>query len=53
MSIDRRTVLAALPAIVAGAGVARADDTEPALQTLEQKVGGRIGLFAENQATGA
>lgn len=55
MSIDRRTLLAALPAIVAGAGAgaAHAEDAKPILHAFEQKIGGGIGLFAENQVTGA
>jgi beta-lactamase class A len=53
MSIDRRTLLAVFPAVIAGAGVARAEDAGPVLQALEQSVGGRIGVYAENIATGA
>jgi len=53
MSIDRRTLLAAFPVIVAGAGRAHAEDAASTLRGFEQRVGGRIGLFAENQATGA
>jgi beta-lactamase class A len=53
MSINRRTLLAAFPAVVAGTGLAHAEDAASTLRVFERKVGGRIGLFAENQATGA
>jgi beta-lactamase class A len=55
MMIARRTILAVVPAVAAG--IARAFGTEPSaaasLREYERAIGGRIGLFAENQATGA
>ncbi|HEX3885433.1 MAG TPA: class A beta-lactamase [Stellaceae bacterium] len=51
MTIHRRVLLAAVPALVAGA--AFAEETTPTLETYERAVGGRIGLFAENLKTGA
>jgi len=52
MIIDRRTVLAAIPALFAG--VARAEDaTAAALEAHERAIGGRVGVFAENIVTGA
>jgi beta-lactamase class A len=53
MWMDRRTLLAALPAVLLRSPLAAAADDEPTLQAYERSVGGRIGLFAENQATGA
>jgi beta-lactamase class A len=44
-------LLAAVPAIVAGA--AYAEDATSVLEAREKAIGGRIGLFAENTATGA
>jgi beta-lactamase class A len=51
MTIARRTLLATAPALVVGA--ACAFGAEPSLREYERAIGGRIGLFAENQATGA
>ncbi len=55
MTIARRTLLAVAPALVAGA--TRAFGAEPSaeasLREYERAIGGRVGLFAENQATGA
>jgi len=49
--INRRTVLAAIPLLVAGA--ARAEDVDAALEAHERAIGGRIGVFARNTVTGA
>jgi beta-lactamase class A len=51
LTIDRRTVLAAIPALLAGA--ARADDSTAALEEHERATGGHIGVFAQNVASGA
>jgi len=51
MTIDRRTLLAAFPSVLAGA--AHADEAAPGFDALEQGVGGRIGVFAQNLKTGA
>jgi beta-lactamase class A len=55
MPIARRTLLAAVSVLVTGA--ARAFEARPSanasLREYERAIGGRIGLFAENQATGA
>jgi beta-lactamase class A len=51
MAIRRRTLLAAVPLLVAGA--ACAEEATPALKAYEQAVGGRIGLLAQNLTTGA
>jgi beta-lactamase class A len=50
MTIARRTLLAAVPALVAG--TARAFEAGPSLREYERAIGGRIGVFAENEATG-
>jgi beta-lactamase class A len=49
--LDRRTFLAAAPAFTAWSALA--EDAPPALAAYEQATGGRIGLYAENVATGA
>jgi beta-lactamase class A len=51
MILNRRTFLAAAPALAAWS--AFAENAPPALATYEQATGGRIGLYAENVATGA
>lgn len=55
MTIDRRTVLAAAPLVAAPllftAPAYGADPLKP-LKTYEKKTGGKIGLYAENLATG-
>jgi beta-lactamase class A len=55
MTIARRTLLATVPALAAG--TVRAFGAEPSveasLREYERAIGGRIGLFAENEATGA
>ena len=51
MPLDRRTLLAAAPALLAGA--TRAEAPIPILQAYEHATGGRIGLYAENIRTGA
>lgn len=51
MAIPRRTLLAAVPALVATA--AYAEDAMSALEAHERATGVRIGLFAENVNTGA
>lgn len=48
--IDRRAVLAFVPALLAGA--ASAADLSPTLAAQERAVGGRIGLFVEDVKTG-
>jgi beta-lactamase class A len=55
MTIARRTVLAVAPALAAGATRAFGAGLSPSesLHQYERAIGGRIGLFAENQATGA
>jgi beta-lactamase class A len=49
--IGRRTVLAAIPALVAG--TARAEDYQAAFEEHERTIGGHIGLFAQNVVSGA
>ena len=49
--VSRRTVLAAIPALIAGS--AHADDAPAAIEGYERTIGGRIGVFAQNIATGA
>jgi beta-lactamase class A len=51
MTLDRRTLLAALPGLTTWR--ARAQDAPPALAAYERGTGGRIGLYAEDFATGA
>ena len=51
MILNRRAFLAAVPALAAWS--AFAEDAPPALAAYEQATGGRIGLYAENVATGA
>jgi len=51
MTIDRRTLLAAFPVVLAGA--ARAEEAAPGFAAYEAVAGGRIGVFAENLKTGA
>jgi beta-lactamase class A len=51
MSLDRRTLLAAVPAMAAWP--AFATEAPPTLAAYERDSGGRIGLYAENLATGA
>jgi len=51
MRLDRRTLLAAVPA--AAAWPAFAEKAPPALATYERESGGRIGVYAENIVTGA
>jgi beta-lactamase class A len=51
MILNRRTLLAAVPALAFLPG--RAQTTSPALETYERETGGKIGLYAENLATGA
>ena len=51
MILNRRTLLAAVPALAAGSALA--DAAPPALAAYERETGGRIGLHAENLATGA
>ncbi|HEY1797994.1 MAG TPA: class A beta-lactamase [Stellaceae bacterium] len=50
-AIARRTLLAVAPVFLTGA--TRAFAAAPSLRDYERAIGGRIGLFAENQATGA
>ena len=50
MITHRRTLLAAIPALVAGP--AWGDEATSALEGYERSTGGRIGLYAENQKTG-
>jgi beta-lactamase class A len=52
MILNRRTVLAAVPALAAWSALAE-DAPPPALVAYERETGGRIGLYAENIATGA
>jgi beta-lactamase class A len=49
--VGRRTLLAAIPALIAGA--ARAEEATGAFEEHERTIGGRIGVFAQNTATGA
>ncbi len=51
MIVDRRTLLAAAPALAAWPAIAVSPI--PALEAYEQASGGRIGVYAENLATGA
>lgn len=51
MILDRRTLLAAAPGLLAGPAMAA--NAPPALTAYERETGGRIGLYAENLATGA
>jgi beta-lactamase class A len=51
MTLDRRSLLASLCWLAAGPVLAA--DALPALETYERESGGRIGLYAENLATGA
>jgi beta-lactamase class A len=51
MIISRRTILAATATLVAGK--ARAEDALLSFEEQEQAIGGRIGVFAQNIATGA
>ncbi len=51
MRLDRRSLLASLCAMAAGP--AFAESAPPALETYERESGGRIGVYAENLATGA
>lgn len=53
MSLHRRTLLAATPAFLATAARAAAAAPIAALTEYEQATGGRIGLFAQNLASGA
>jgi len=51
MILDRRALLVAAPGLAAWPALAR--DAPPALAAYERETGGRIGLYAENLATGA
>lgn len=51
MILDRRTLLAAVPGLAIWPTLAQA--APPALEAYEHETGGRIGVFAENLATGA
>jgi beta-lactamase class A len=51
MTIDRRTLIAAAPALLATP--AWADEAPAALKAYEKASGGRVGLYAENLVTGA
>src|SRR5262245_20678448 len=51
MILDRRSLLASLCWLAAGPVLA--EDAPQALETYERESGGRIGLYAENLATGA
>jgi beta-lactamase class A len=51
MILDRRTLLAALPGLAVRPAFAQA--AAPALESYERETGGRIGVHAENLATGA
>lgn len=51
MSLDRRALLAAVPALAAWPAFAA--EAPPALAAYEHESGGRIGLYAENLVTGA
>ena len=51
MTIDRRTLLAAVPGLLACN--AFADEPLAALRAYERDTGGRVGVYAENLATGA
>jgi beta-lactamase class A len=56
MKIDRRTLLAAMPALVAAptlaAWPASVEDAPPPLAAYERETGGKVGVHAENLATG-
>jgi beta-lactamase class A len=51
MPLDRRTLLAAAPGLAAWPAMAQ--EAPPLLTAYERETGGRIGLYAENLATGA
>jgi beta-lactamase class A len=51
MILDRRTLLLALPALAIRPALAQT--APPALEAYERETGGRIGVHAENLATGA
>ncbi len=51
MPLERRTLLAAAPALIAWSAFAQ--EAPPALTTYERETGGRLGVYAENLATGA
>jgi len=51
MTIDRRTFLAAASSLVLSP--ASAEEAPPALAAYERETGGRIGVYAENLASGA
>ena len=51
MMLDRRSLLASLCLVAAGPVLA--EEAPPALDNCERESGGRIGLYAENLATGA
>jgi beta-lactamase class A len=51
MILDRRTLLAVAPGLIALSALGQA--APPALEAYERETGGRIGLYAENLATGA
>jgi beta-lactamase class A len=51
MIVDRRTLLAAAPALAAWPAIARSPI--PALEAYEQASGGRIGVYGANLSTGA
>jgi beta-lactamase class A len=55
MIINRRTLLAAAPALIAWPALAKdaTKDGPPALVAYERDTGGRIGVYAENLKTGA
>jgi beta-lactamase class A len=48
--LNRRTLLSALPALIAWPALAR-EDAPPALAAYERDTGGRVGLYAESLAT--
>jgi len=50
MIFDRRSLLAAMPGLIAWPALAR--ETPFALATYERETGGRLGLYAENLITG-
>jgi beta-lactamase class A len=55
MILNRRRFLAAAPGLAAWSALVTetsADEAPPALKAYEQKTGGRIGVYAENIATG-
>jgi hypothetical protein len=53
MILDRRTLLAAASGFTICWPAAFAETAPPVLETYERETGGRIGLYAENLATGA